>query len=417
MTARGHLNRVRGNRVRRVTTTWRLTAESYAVRRLCAAAANGDTEAVRDLLSDGTDVNSGDYDHRTPLHLAASEGLLPVVVFLLEDAGAEHSPLDRWGGTPLDDVARAMQAEGHELQETRWHDVAAYLRSRGATKGLASKDEASLLCAAAEDGWVLGLRELIFSQGLSPDLCSYDGRTAMHCAAAHKHLEALRFLVQEAHAAINPTDRWGDTPLDEAVRQGDTPLVTYLWTHGGNLGRPASGGKSLELIAGAMVFRSRLGEVVLIDAAHERKLRDRPLEVSRKGWLYKLARGGRVTWQRRYFALAGSTLYFADDPDCIQAEPRLFAECASVRVMQSPGPLKGHEFAFALVQTSAESLASHQHDEKEGNPFELGLLRAESDVERDAWTAAIMENSHQPACPGNLLASLLTYQFHQVMPR
>ena len=33
-----------------------------------------------------------------------------MVVFLLEDAGAEHSPLDRWGGTPLDDVARAMQA-------------------------------------------------------------------------------------------------------------------------------------------------------------------------------------------------------------------------------------------------------------------------------------------------------------------
>ena len=24
-----------------------------------------------------------------------------------------------------------------------------------------------------------------------------------------------------------------------------------------------------------------------------------------------------------------------------------------------------------------------------------------------------MENAHQPSCPGNLLASLLTYQFHQ----
>ena len=44
-------------------------------------------------MSEGTDVNSGDYDHRTPLHLAASEGLLPVVVFLLEDAGSLTLPL------------------------------------------------------------------------------------------------------------------------------------------------------------------------------------------------------------------------------------------------------------------------------------------------------------------------------------
>ena len=44
--------------------------------------------------------------------------------------------------------------------------------------------------------------------------------------------------------------------MDEAVKQGDTPLVTYLWTHGANLGRPNgdSNPKSLELIAGAMVL-------------------------------------------------------------------------------------------------------------------------------------------------------------------
>ena len=44
---------------------------------------------------------------------------------------------------------------------------------------------------------MLGLQQLVLSQGISPDLCSYDGRTAMHCAAAGKHLSALRFLVQE----------------------------------------------------------------------------------------------------------------------------------------------------------------------------------------------------------------------------
>ena len=44
----------------------------------------------------------------------------------------------------------------------------------------------------------------------------------------------------------------------------------------------------------------------------------------------------------------------------------------------------------------------------------LTLTLTTSQAERDAWTAAIMENCHQPPCPGNLLASLLTYQFHQV---
>ena len=41
------------------------------------------------------------------LHLAASEGLLPVVDMLLDELHAKPNPLDRWGNTPLDDARRS----------------------------------------------------------------------------------------------------------------------------------------------------------------------------------------------------------------------------------------------------------------------------------------------------------------------
>jgi ankyrin repeat protein len=41
-------------------------------------------------------VNTGDYDRRTPLHLAASEDLLNIVEFLVEEMHASVNPIDRY---------------------------------------------------------------------------------------------------------------------------------------------------------------------------------------------------------------------------------------------------------------------------------------------------------------------------------
>eukprot|EP00966_Prymnesium_polylepis_P155762 3597876-Prymnesium_polylepis.1 len=49
-------------------------------------------------------------DQRTPLHLAASEGMLEVVAFLL-DRGVHVNPTDRWGATPLQDALRHKHTE------------------------------------------------------------------------------------------------------------------------------------------------------------------------------------------------------------------------------------------------------------------------------------------------------------------
>ncbi|PQQ09589.1 potassium channel SKOR [Prunus yedoensis var. nudiflora] len=69
---------------------------------ICTAITKGDSEFIKRLLSNGIDPNSKDYDHRTPLHVAASEGLYMMAKLLLE-AGASVFSKDRWGNTPLDE--------------------------------------------------------------------------------------------------------------------------------------------------------------------------------------------------------------------------------------------------------------------------------------------------------------------------
>lgn len=76
---------------------------------LCWAASLGDQDEVSHLIASGVDPSEGDYDGRTPLHLAASEGRAKVVEYLISQK-VEVNPEDRWGNTPLDDALR----EGHQ---------------------------------------------------------------------------------------------------------------------------------------------------------------------------------------------------------------------------------------------------------------------------------------------------------------
>jgi glutaminase len=86
----------------------------------CTSAASGDIETVIRLHVLGVNMNQGDYDRRTPLHLASAAGHIDIVKYLVSN-GVDVSPRDRWGATPLNDAQDAAIIE--------------YLTSHGAEKG------------------------------------------------------------------------------------------------------------------------------------------------------------------------------------------------------------------------------------------------------------------------------------------
>jgi lysophospholipase len=178
---------------------------------MCSAGALGDVTALGRLISGGGDVDAADYDGRTALHLAAAEGHLDAVRLLL-GKGARADVADRWGSTPLHDAVRS-----------RRRSVAELLYQRGATlRGRYGAD----LCALAAAGDAEGLG-LWLDAGAHPDDADYDGRTALHLAAADGELEVVERLLS-AGASANAVDRFGHTPLDEARRAAHAAVVARL---------------------------------------------------------------------------------------------------------------------------------------------------------------------------------------------
>ena len=79
--------------------------------KIITAASKGELQELKELeknINDNSIFNLSDYDGRTAIHLACSEGHINVVEYLVEDVKSVLKPKDRWGNTPLHDANKRL---------------------------------------------------------------------------------------------------------------------------------------------------------------------------------------------------------------------------------------------------------------------------------------------------------------------
>ncbi|XP_020220589.1 integrin-linked protein kinase 1 [Cajanus cajan] len=91
-------------------------------------------------------------------------------------------------------------------------------------------DQSVRLMYSAFEGDVDGIREVLES-GVNVNFRDIDYRTALHVAACEGFTEVVEFLLQKG-AEVDAKDRWGSTPLADAIFYKKNDVIKLLEKHG-----------------------------------------------------------------------------------------------------------------------------------------------------------------------------------------
>ncbi|XP_078225922.1 ankyrin repeat domain-containing protein 6 isoform X13 [Callithrix jacchus] len=182
--------------------------------RLLIAAYKGQTENVVQLINKGAKVAVTKHG-RTPLHLAANKGHLPVVQILLK-AGCDLDVQDDGDQTALH---RATVVGNTEI-------ISALIRE-GCALDRQDKDGNTALHEASWHGFSQSAK-LLVKAGANVLARNKAGDTALHVAAALNHKKVAKILL-EAGADTTIVNNAGQTPL-ETARYHNNPEVALLLT-------------------------------------------------------------------------------------------------------------------------------------------------------------------------------------------
>lgn len=195
---------------------------------LCMQLMNASAGGVRDLvlnkLEKGASADFADYDRRTALHIASSNGH-PAVAQLLIEYGADVNARDRWGSTPLADAMKNNHPEVLALLEEHGG-----VDENGESPIMRVESHSIQLMAMCARGSLAKATNHL-EAGALPNHADYDGRRPLHIACSEGYGEIVDLLLT-AGASWDVTDRFGNTPAQDALNNENFECLKVLRRHG-----------------------------------------------------------------------------------------------------------------------------------------------------------------------------------------